>query len=165
MLAAALVVAAFTSCEREDPFMDRGPDGFTKEEFQIDLATISHTAVRHFNGVVLVLDLSEEEIDSLRSDGRFQWTKPDYNGHYTLGGELFMDGDKFEILATQWEEPGAATGWDWKMIAIDTTRGRLFAAVDAWPHFKGLRTPRPKQEIELGVGGNPLPRRESKVDP
>jgi hypothetical protein len=63
-----------------------------------------------------------------------------------------MDGDKFEIVACQWEEPGAATGWDWKLIAVDSTRGRLFAAVDAWPHFKGFGTSKPKQRIESGPG-------------
>ncbi len=99
------------------------------------------------------LSFRELEVDSLKSDRRFQWAKPNYNGQYTLGGELFMDGDKFEIVACQWEEPGAVTGWDWKMIAIDTTRERLFAAVDAWPHFKGFSTPSPKQEIESGRPG------------
>ncbi len=162
MLAAALVLAAFTSCEREDPFMGRGPNGFTKEEFQIDLETIPHTAVRHFNGVVLVLDLSEADVDSLKSDGRFPWAKPNYNGQYTLGGELFMDGEKFEIDACQWEEPGAATGWDWKMIAVDSTRGRLFAAVDARPHFAGFGASKPNQRIEQGSGGQPATRPESK---
>ena len=133
--------------------MDRGAGGFMKEELQIDLESIPHTAVRHFNGAVLVLDLNEADVESLKSDGRFRWDKPNYNGQYTLGGELFMDGDKCEVVACQCEEPGAVTGWDWKMIAIDSTRGRMFAAVDAWPHFKGFGTPKPTQGIESGRSG------------
>lgn len=145
-LALALLMLSFTSCKHEDRFVDRGPGGFTKEEFQIDLSSIPHAAVRYFNGVVLVLDLDREDVGLLKSDGRFQWAKPDYEGSYRLGDELFIEGDKFEIVACQWEEPNAASGWDWKMIAIDSTRGRLFAAVDAWPHFEDFGTPKPKQK-------------------
>ncbi len=135
----ALIVAlSLTACNPSDPYMDRGPGGFMTEEMAVDLGSIPHQEVIHFNGMVLVLGLSEADLATLRGDNRFNWRDPKYNGTYWLGDGQFMDGDRFEVVVDEWPKRGDPVLEDWRMFGLDLTRRRIYFSASHWPFFKNL---------------------------
>lgn len=122
----------FCVCSREDRY--HGPSGFVSEEMGLQLSSIPHQKVVHYNdnGRVLILSLSDADLATLRSDSRFHWRRPDRNGTSILDGWTFIDHDKYDVLADQWSKGTSQVREEWRFFGLDSTRKLLFLLADHW---------------------------------